>query len=138
MIQIIAGNKGKGKTPIILEKVNSAIKEASGNIVYIDRNSKHMYELNRKVRLIDISTYPVKDAKEFVGFILGIISQDHDLEQIYLDGFLKIAKVDGDVTEVLKELDAISESFNLTIIVSISLDKADIAEELQDKIIVAL
>ena len=48
-----------------------------------------MYELNNKVRLIDVSSYPLKNADEFVGFICGIISQDHDLEQIYLDSFLK-------------------------------------------------
>ena len=50
-----------------------------------------MYELNNKVRLIDVSGFPIKNADEFVGFICGILSQDHDLEQIYLDSFLKVA-----------------------------------------------
>ena len=34
MVQIIAGRKGKGKTKFLLEKVNSAVKEAHGTIVY--------------------------------------------------------------------------------------------------------
>ena len=46
MIQLIVGNEGKGKTKEMLERVNSEIKEASGNIVYLDKNTKHMYELN--------------------------------------------------------------------------------------------
>ena len=53
MIQIIAGKKGKGKTKHLLDKVNAEVKEVHGNIVYLDKSSKHMYELNNKVRLID-------------------------------------------------------------------------------------
>ena len=51
MVQLIVGNKGKGKTKQLLDKVNSEIKEISGNIVYLDKSTKHMYELNNKVRL---------------------------------------------------------------------------------------
>ena len=51
MVQLIVGNKGKGKTKQLLDRVNSAIKEANGNIVYLDKSSKHMYDLNNKVRL---------------------------------------------------------------------------------------
>ena len=50
MIQIIAGKKGKGKTKHLLDKVNAEVKEVHGNIVYLDKSSKHMYELNNKVR----------------------------------------------------------------------------------------
>ena len=43
MVQLIVGNKGKGKTKQLLDRVNSAIKEANGNIVYLDKSSKRMY-----------------------------------------------------------------------------------------------
>ncbi len=91
MVQLIVGKKGKGKTKQLLDKVNAEIKTASGSIVYIDKSSKHMYELNNKIRLIDASTYPLKNSDEFIGFICGIISQDHDIEQMYLDSFLKVS-----------------------------------------------
>ena len=55
MVQIIAGSKGKGKTKILLDKVNTKVKESSGTLVYLDKNSKHMYELDRKVRLINVN-----------------------------------------------------------------------------------
>lgn len=77
-----------------MDKVNAEIKTANGSIVYIDKSSKHMYELNNKIRLIDASTYPLKNSDEFIGFICGIISQDHDIEQMYLDSFLKVAKLE--------------------------------------------
>ena len=139
MVELIVGKKGKGKTKVLLDRVNGAVKEANGSIVYLDKSTKHMYELNNKVRLIDVSSYPLKNADEFVGFICGIISQDHDLEQIYLDSFLKVSKLeDADVTDTLDQLDKIGEKYGISIVVSISLDKEEIPEALQDKIAGAL
>ena len=139
MVELFVGKKGKGKTKVLLDRVNGAVKEANGSIVYLDKSTKHMYELNNKVRLIDVSSYPLKNADEFVGFICGIISQDHDLEQIYLDSFLKVSKLeDADVTDTLDQLDKIGEKYGISIVVSISLDKEEIPEALQDKIAVAL
>ena len=57
MVQLIVGKKGKGKTKQLLDKVNSEVKDISGSIVYLDKSTKHMYELNNKVRLIDVSRY---------------------------------------------------------------------------------
>ena len=139
MVELIVGKKGKGKTKVLLDRVNGAVKEVNGSIVYLDKSTKHMYELNNKVRLIDVSSYPLKNADEFVGFICGIISQDHDLEQIYLDSFLKVSKLeDADVTDTLEQLDKISEKYGISVVVSISLDKEELPEALQDKIAVAL
>ena len=139
MIEIIAGEKGKGKTKELLAKVNHSVTAASGNIVYLDKSTKHMYELNNKVRLIDVSVYPIKNADEFVGFVCGIISQDHDLEQVYLDSFLTTAKLEGlDVTSTLEQLTTVGEKFNVKFIISMSLDKEDIPAAFQDKIVTAL
>lgn len=141
MVQLIVGKKGKGKTKHLLDKVNSVIKTASGSIVYLDKSSKHMYELNNKVRLIDCSRYPLRNSDEFVGFICGILSQDHDLEQMYLDSFLRIAKLeeeDADIEDCITQLENIGKIFNVTFVFSISKDKEELSESLQDKIIIAL
>lgn len=139
MIQIIAGKKGKGKTKLLLDKVNSEIKSAHGNIVYLDKSTKHMYELNNKVRLIDVSDFPIANSDEFIGFIFGIISQDNDLEQMYLDSFLKIAKLeDGDISQVLERLDKISEMFKITLVISISVDEHELPEAIRSKVIISL
>ncbi len=141
MVSLIVGEKGKGKTKYLLEMANQAVKTANGNIVYIDKNGKHMYELNNKVRLIDASRYPLKSGDEFIGFILGIASQDHDLEQIYLDSFLKNSKVTDDVTVIrdyIEQLDAISKLCSVDFILSVSKNKEDLDPALYDKIIVSL
>ena len=96
-----------------------------------------MYELNNKVRLINVTEYEVENASEFVGFIRGILSQDNDLEQVYLDGFLKIAKLeaeDAPLTEVLQELEKLSERFGLSFIISVSRNEEDLPEAVKGMI----
>ena len=139
MVELIVGKKGKGKTKVLLDKVNSAVKEVSGNIVYLDKSTKHMYELNNKVRLIDVTSYPVKNSDEFVGFICGILSQDHDLEQIYLDSFLKIARLEGlDIASTLEQLDEIGKQFSVKFVISVSLDKEKLPQSYTENVSVAL
>ena len=139
MIQIIAGAKGKGKTKILLDKVNTSIKEASGTIVYLDKNTKHMYELNNKIRLITVKDYCIDSSQEFTGFICGLVSQDHDLEKVYLDSFLNISCLeDSDITAVLEKLDLISAKFSVDFVISVSLNANDIPDKFKDNVIVAL
>ena len=139
MVQIIAGAKGKGKTKYLLDMANTAVKEAKGSVVYLDKSSKHMYELNNQIRLINVQEYPIDTSDGFIGFICGIICQDHDLEQIYLDSFLTTAKLEGkDATETLDQLSAIGKTFKVSFIISMSLDKEEVPEAYQDKIICAL
>ena len=139
MVELIVGKKGKGKTKVLVDKVNGASKNVNVIIVYLDKSTKHMYELNNKIRLIDVSGYPIINADEFVGFICGIISQDHDLEQIYLDSFLTTAKLEGlDISGTLEQLEEIGEKFGISFIISVSLDKEEIPAEFQDKIATAL
>lgn len=139
MVQLIVGKKGKGKTKQLLDKVNSEVKDISGSIVYLDKSTKHMYELNNKVRLIDVSRYMIENESEFLGFVCGIISQDHDLEQMYFDSFLKIAALEGkDISAVIEKLDKMSDFFQVDFILSVSMDEAELPEAVKDKIIVSL
>ena len=144
MVQLIVGKKGKGKTKHLLDKVNTAVKTASGNIVYLDKNAKNMYELNNRIRLINVSDYPLSDCDEFIGFICGIISQDHDLQQMYFDSFLKIACMEESAADseklnaVIGKLEAVSSKFHVDFVLSISLDAHELSEDLKSKVIVSL
>ena len=139
MVQLIVGKKGKGKTKQLLDKVNSEVKVIAGSIVYLDKSTKHMYELNNKVRLIDVSRYMIENESEFLGFVCGIISQDHDLEQMYFDSFLKIAALeDKDISAVVEKLERMSDFFQVDFILSVSRDESELPESVKDKIIVSL
>ena len=141
MVQLIVGKKGKGKTKHLLDKANTEIKEANGNFVYLDKSTKHMYELNNKIRLIDASAFPLKNSDEFVGFICGVISRDHDIEKMFLDSFLRIAHLEEDpsaLVDCISQLRKISEQFQLDFILSVSMDKEELDASLHDEVLVAL
>ena len=139
MVQLIVGEKGKGKTKYLLDKVNTEVKNVKGSVVYLDKSSKHMFELNNKVRLINVLDYAVDSSDGFLGFVSGIISQDHDLEQMYFDSFLKIACLEGqDITPVIERLEAMSETYGVDFVLSVSRNEGDLADSLKSKIIVSL
>lgn len=139
MVQIIAGEKGKGKTKHLLDKVNQDVASVNGNIVYLDKSSRHMYELDNKVRLINVSDYLITNCDEFMGFICGIISQDHDLEEMFLDSFLTIAEVnDDDICRTITKLQGIGEMFHVNFVLSVSRNEADLPEYVRSKIVISL
>ncbi len=139
MVQLIVGVKGKGKTKHLLDKVNAEIRQANGNIVYVDKNIRHMHDLSNKVRLINVKDYPIGNCDEFMGFLCGILSSDNDLEQIYLDSFLTIAGLEGkDISEAIDKLVNLGTKFKTEFIVSISLAEKDLPENAKPYVVVAL
>ncbi len=139
MVQLIVGNKGKGKTKCLLNKVNTEVKNILGNVVFLDRNTKHMFELNNKVRLIVVPEFMIENSDEFLGFVSGVISQDHDLQQMYFDGFLSIACLEGkDITSSIEKLEKLSEKFGVDFVLSVSMDESELPEAVKSKVLTAL
>ncbi len=139
MVRMVVGKNGKGKSKVLLEKVNSDVKEILGNVVFLDTSAKHMYELNNKIRLINVSDYMIKNSDVFIGFIEGIISQDHDLQLMYCDNFLSLANCTvTDLEPVISDLEALSTKYNVDMYLSISTTNGDIPETLNDRIFVSL
>lgn len=140
MIEIIAGEKGTGKTKMLMAKANNDIKVTGGNIVYMDQNNKHMYELSNRVRLINVPEYQVRSKDMFIGFIYGVVSQDYNLDRIFLDNFLTISCIEtvDEADELVKELESISDKFEIDFIIGISKKKDDLTDYLQNLVTVAL
>ena len=140
MIQIISGKKGQGKTKYLLEQVNNAVTDVSGHIVYLDKNTKHMYELNNKIRLISVPSYPVTNCDEFLGFISGILSQDSDIQEAYLDSFLTIADLSesDEIERAIEKLEHISEQFQVKFVLSVSKSENDLPESIRKYISISL
>ena len=134
MVKIICGAKGKGKTKEMLTLAAQAVKDVDGSVVYIDKSDQHMYELNNQIRLIDISEYPVKSSDSFLGFISGLLAGNHDIEMVFIDSLLKLSALTAsEIATIIDKLDALSS--DVEFVVSISANKDDLPDSVQDKIV---
>ncbi|MBQ8658092.1 MAG: hypothetical protein IJ506_03075 [Clostridia bacterium] len=129
MIKVIYGAKGTGKTKLMIEAANAAVKEAKGHLIFITDTKRGMYDLEREVRFIDVSEYNVAGEVALCGFIKGVIAGNHDNEYVYIDGVVRIAgKPVSEMAEFFYMLEKVAEKNGLTITVSVSATK----EELPD------
>ena len=130
MVSYIASEKGHGKTKMLLDMANNAVKTADGNLVFIDGGRTHMYDLNHQVRLVDTTGYDLSNYREFVGFLCGILSQNMDITDIFIDGINKIVKtLDNDALSKLHvRLQKLSEENSVKFIVGVN-SKVDLLPE---------
>ena len=140
MVEIISGEKGNGKTKYLLDKVNTDIKNVDGSVVYIDKNKKHMYELDSKIRLINKGDYPIESSGEFLGFLSGVLSQNSDIQEVFLDSFLTVSNINDneDLSDAIDKLDEICSMFSVKFVLSVSKNEKDLPENAKGKIIVSL
>ncbi len=129
MIKVIYGAKGTGKTKLMIEAANAAVKEAKGHLIFITDSKRGMYDLDRAVRFIDVSEYDVAGEAALCGFIKGVIAGNHDNEYVYIDGVVRIAgKPVQELATFFYMLDKVAKNNNMVITVSVSAAK----EELPD------
>ena len=129
MIKVVYGAKGTGKTKLMIDAANAAVKEAKGHLIYITDSKRYMYDLEREVRFIDTSEYDIAGEAALCGFIKGVIAGNNDNEYVYIDGVVRIAgKPVQEMAAFFYMLDKVSKSNNLVITVSVTADK----EELPD------
>ena len=133
MIKLFAGEKGEGKTRKLIEMANSAAETTDGNIVFIDDDMRNMHVLNRAVRLVSTSEYPLSNYREFVGFIYGILSQNSDISEIFIDSLSSIvARLENDDLVKLKvKLERISENYGVHFFITLNCDPAGLPEEIK-------
>ncbi|MBZ4646394.1 MAG: hypothetical protein PWR27_354 [Petroclostridium sp.] len=123
MIKIIMDKEGTGKTKRLIDMANRSATEDSGNIIYIDDNNHHMYDLNHEIRFVDTSEFDIDDLRVFYGFICGIISENFDISQIYIDDIYKIVKDNSDLLEIfLQNIRKISEKFSISFTMTLNGD----------------
>ena len=132
MIKLIIGSKGSGKTKLLIDKVNNAVKSSSGDVVCIEQGMKLTLELDHKARLIDAVEYSIKGYNTFYGFIQGVLACNYDIKEIFVDGILKIGGGDGQkdydgLGELLGKLYKNTPS-DVTIYVTVSADQTNLPE----------
>ncbi len=125
MIQIIHGKKGSGKTKKILNLAIETVKKATGDTVFVDDDTRYMYDLPHEIRFVNAGEYGVDSPEMFLGFLCGMLTQNFDISTIFVDAFMKLVRVPAEQTEVFfTRLNAISEAHHVNFILSASVDDA--------------
>ncbi|MDD2296159.1 MAG: ATP-binding protein [Eubacteriales bacterium] len=124
MVKLLIGHKGSGKTKRMVDMANASLDKVNGSVVFINKNHRLMYDLKYRIRVVCMEDFEhVTNIDEYIGFLYGIISQDHDIEIIFIDSILKHADVKlEDLEEFLSRLASISEKHGPDFVVSISQD----------------
>ena len=130
MIQLVTGKQGAGKTKALIDMANTLAKTNDGHIVYVDADQSQIFRLDYSIRLVQTAEYPLKTSSEFFGFVCGILSQDYDINTVFIDGLLKNARmIDPAKTgELLDRVAEVADRYNIHFIISMSCDDNEIPE----------
>lgn len=121
MVKLFVGIKGSGKTKRMIHMANDSNNNGDGSVVFINKDSRLMYDLHYNIRFVSLEEYEIDDVATYIGFIYGILSSDHDIEVIYIDSLLKHANIHmDDVPDFLEKLLQIGEKRGVQFNVSLS------------------
>ena len=132
MVKLLIGHKGSGKTKKMIDLANSSLNTVNGSVVFINKNSRLMYDLKYRIRVICMEDFEqIRNIDEYIGFIYGIISQDHDIELIFIDSILKFADVTlSNIEDFLARLDLISRTYGMDFVVSLAATREELGDYL--------
>ncbi len=136
MIRVIYGKKGSGKTKKIIDTANAAVKNCKGNLVFIDDDNRYMYDVDRDIRFVNATEYDVSSPEIFMGFISGIMAGNYDMEELFIDGFLRLVKSDiKDLEAFFAQLDALTAKTGCNVFLSIGAGDEEAPEYLKKYIV---
>lgn len=131
MISILASSKGTGKTKKVIGLANEDVEKSKGNVIFVDDDKRHMYDLKHDLRFISMDEYPTNSMDEFFGFLCGIISNDYDIDKIYIDGLLKVMDTNCDeIPKLVNKIEKISNKYEIDFFMTISCLKNQLSEDL--------
>ena len=125
MVRVIMGVKGTGKTKQMIDLINTAAKDASGNVVCIERGPKMTYDIHYKIRLVNSGEFVMHNYDFLKGFISGLYAGNYDITHIFIDSLTKIIPSDASdpqVEDFLNWLAKFGEDNNIKFVVTISAD----------------
>ncbi len=128
MVKLLIGKKGGGKTKEMVDIANDMIQSCKGSLIFINKDQRLMCDLNHDIRVVGMDEFPhVTNSDEYIGFIYGILSSDHDIETFFIDSVLKHAHItEKDIPEFVERIKDISETYKIDFIVSLSLEKSEL------------
>jgi len=132
MVKILAGKEGSGKTKHLLKMANEQVKSTTGKIVYLDSDKRHIYDLKHEIRFLNMEEFPIDKPEEFVGFLCGIISNDYDIETIFVDGLYNMVDMNEiDALSCIAKLENVGKKFDIEFRIGMNYEGKEISPEIQ-------
>ena len=137
MVHVLAGQKGSGKTQIMMDLANKELKNVQGNVVFIKNNHRDTRNVDFAIRVICMDDYPaITNIDGYIGFLYGIYSANHDTECVFIDGLMKHAEITLDTMPTfLNKLQQISVDTGIEFYVSISAERKELTEPVYNRVI---
>ena len=132
MIHVIMGLKGSGKTKKLLDSIQEAVANASGDVVCIEYGKKLTYDVNYRVRLVDSKEYGISNPCMLKGFLSGLHAGNFDITHVYIDNLYKTIGSDRAAGEAFILWCAeFAKANNMEITLTVSDDPALASEEIK-------
>lgn len=121
MVYLLTGQKGSGKTQRMMELANEQVKACKGNLVFLKNSHRDTRNVGFSIRVVCMDDYPaITNTDEYIGFLYGMYSANHDLECVFIDGLMKQAEfsmenMPGFITRLKKLSDECSVDFYISL-----------------------
>lgn len=132
MIHVFCSQRGTGKTKALIELANGKAEKAKGTVIYIDDDRGPMFNLDSRIRMIITDDFRLKDYNEMYGFLCGILSEDYDIETIFIDSLCSI--ISGNLEEaahLFLKMEKLAHNYKLEFYININGDYSEMPLFLQ-------
>lgn len=128
MIKLITGKKGTGKTKILIDMINDAVKSTNGSLVCIEKGETIRRSISYKVRWCDVEQFAVEGYDALYGFVAGMLAGNYDIKEIFVDGIFRIGGRDyeafGNALDKINKL----TGDDTTVVFTVSADDSELPE----------
>ncbi len=132
MVKVIVGKKGSGKTKELIESIQIAEEQESGDIVCIEKGNSLRYDISYRVRLVDAQEYAIGTFDQLTGFISGLHAGNFDITHIFMDSLYKLlGKEPALAAQFCQWCEAFGARNNINFTIAISDDPDSVDENLR-------
>lgn len=131
MIKLITGKKGTGKTKILIDMINDAVKSTNGSLVCIEKGETVRRSISYKVRWCDVEQFNISGYEAVYGFVAGMLAGNYDIKEVFIDGIFRIGGRDyEEFGKTLEKLDKLTGD-DTTVVFTVSADESELPESVK-------
>jgi hypothetical protein len=133
MIQVFCNKRGSGKTKRLIELANTELATAKGDSVYIDNDLRYISQIDRRIRFVAVEKFDIENYQEFYGLLCGIVSENYDIENIYIDGVFRIeSSSTKEPAYWFKKIYDLSSKFKINVYMNVDYEKKEIPDFIRE------